>query len=258
MKKLMTYLIDIIITSPPYNIGINYGTYYNDNKTKAEYLEWLEQIARESLSVLKENGSFFLNVGHTSKTPLLPFEIATKFEQVGYKLQNTIMWVKSISIDNEDIGKSNCSISEDISVGHFNPINSRLYLNNCFEYIYHFTKSRNVKINKLADGLAVPYQDKSNIGRYSNKDKRDRGNIWFIPYKTIQIKRKHPSAFPIKLPMNCIKLHGYNKNTIVYDPFIGSGTTALASIELCVNYLGTEISNEYVKLAKERINMKFR
>ncbi|MGD1837823.1 MAG: DNA methyltransferase [Nitrososphaeraceae archaeon] len=136
MKKLNRNLIDIIITSPPYNIKINYGNNYNDNKPKEKYLVWLELVAKESISILKDNGSFFLNVGHTSKNPLLPFEIATRFEQVGYKLQNKIIWIKSISIDKEDVGKSNGSISKDVSLGHFKPISSDCYLSNLYEYVF--------------------------------------------------------------------------------------------------------------------------
>lgn len=78
------------------------------------------------------------------------------------------------------------------------------------EYIFHFTNKGDVEVDKLADGLAVRYQDKSNLGRYSHQDKRDRGNTWFIPYQTIKHKsqRPHPATFPVKLPEMCIKLHG--------------------------------------------------
>jgi site-specific DNA-methyltransferase (adenine-specific) len=146
-------------------------------------------------------------------------------------------------------------IQETVSIGHYQPVNSQKYLNNCFEYIFQFTNFGNVKLDKLADGFAVPYQDKSNIGRYSYHDKRDRGNVWVIPYETIQSKdeRSHPAVFPIMLPYFCIKLHGYDENTIIYDPFIGSGTTAAACIDLGVYYLGTENNNEYIQIAESKI-----
>jgi site-specific DNA-methyltransferase (adenine-specific) len=108
-----------------------------------------------------------------------------------------------------------------------------------------------VKLDKL--GVGVSYQDKTNIGRWkaAKQDKRDRGNVWFIPYPTIQEGRPHPAVFPEKLPLLCIKLHGIKQNMLVYDPFMGIGSTALACLSLGVNYIGTEIDKQYVEMALE-------
>ena len=78
----------------------------------------------------------------------------------------------------------------------------------------------------------MTYQDKTNIGRWktATEDRRDRGNVSFIPYPTIQEARPHPAVFPIKLPVRCIQLHGIKMNMLVYDPFMGIGRTALACI----------------------------
>ena len=124
---------------------------------------------------------------------------------------------------------------------HFKPVTSERFLSGLQEYIFHFTKEGNVKLDKRAIG--VSYQDNTNIGRWKSatEDKRDRGNVWFIPYPTINESRPHPAVFPEKLPYLCIKLHGVKKGMIVYDPFMGIGTTALACIRLGIDYLGTEI-----------------
>ncbi len=188
---------------------------------------------------------------------MLPFEICSKFIGAGYKLQNIIHWIKSISIEVDDIGKKNNIIKTDSSIGHFKPIISQRFLSDLHEYIFHFTKKGDIAIDKLAVG--VKYQDKSNIGRWKSAktDKRDRGNIWFIPYNTIQEKRPHPAIFPEKLPYLCIKLHGIKKNTVIYDPFMGIGTTALACINLNVEFLGTEIDNKYIEIANENIKLRY-
>jgi len=259
-------LVDVIVTSPPYNINKEYG-YYRDNKEGDEYLDWLYQVAKKSLSILEDNGSFFLNIAGTPSDQFLPFKVAQKFKDAGYQLQNTIHWIKSIALEKEDVGKSNTTMQNNYedyyyeinnnnssAIGHFKPIVSQRFLTDCHEYIFHFTKSGEVKLNKLAIG--VPYQDKTNIGRWKSakQDKRDRGNTWFIPYPTITESRPHPAVFPEKLPNLCIKLHGVgDDDLIVYDPFMGTGTTALACLELKVNYLGTEIDEEYIKLAREKI-----
>ena len=157
-----------------------------------------------------------------------------------FKLQNTIHWVKSIAVPENNI-----------NIGHYKPVNSSRYLNNSHEYIFHFSISGNVRIDKLAIG--VPYGDKSNIGRWKHaqKDLRGRGNQWFIPYETVKSKKVHPAMFPIQLPEMCIKLHGLNKNQplIILDPFMGAGSTALAAKNLGCIYVGFEIDSKYHKIA---------
>ena len=245
--------VDIIVTSPPYNINKEYGS-YRDNKERRDYLDWLYEVAQLSYLILKDNGSFFLNIGGTPSYPMLPFEVIEKFKKAGYQLQNTIHWIKSISFEKTDVGKSNGI--RDYSIGHFKPIVSDRYLTDIHEYIFHFTKEGNVKLNKRAIG--VPYQDKTNIGRWKSatQDKRDRGNVWFIPYPTIQESRHHPAVFPEKLPYLCIKMHGVKPDMLVYDPFMGIGTTALACIKLGVNYMGTEMDADYIKVALEDIEKR--
>lgn len=180
------------------------------------------------------------------------FDVVERFKDAGFQLQNPIHWIKSISIEKADVGKSNAKY-DDYSVGHFKPIRSERFLTNLQEYVFHFTKGGTVKLDKRAIG--VPYQDKTNIGRWKSatEDKRDRGNVWFIPYPTINESRPHPAVFPRKLPYLCIKLHGVKPGIVVYDPFMGIGTTALACIHLGVNYLGTEIDGDYIKIANETI-----
>lgn len=249
--------IDVIVTSPPYNIKKQYSQ-YKDDKERAEYLNWLEEIAKSSIVVLNDKGSFFLNISGTPSNPFLALEAAMRFQQAGYALQNVIHWIKSISFEKDDAGKSH-NLQEDgitignAAIGHFKPIVSDRFLTDCHEYIFHFTKNGEVKLDKLAIG--VPYQDKTNIGRWKSakQDKRDRGNTWFIPYPTINESRPHPAVFPEKLPYLCIKLHGVKPGMIVYDPFMGIGTTALACLSLGVNYIGTEIDEEYIKVAQEQI-----
>ena len=245
--------VDVIVTSPPYNINKEYGS-YRDNKERKDYLDWLYEIAQLSYLILKDNGSFFLNIGGTPSYPMLPFEVIEKFKKAEYQLQNTIHWIKSISFEKTDVGKNNGI--RDYSIGHFKPIVSDRYLTDIHEYIFHFTKEGNVKLNKRAIG--VPYQDKTNIGRWKSatQDKRDRGNVWFIPYPTIQESRHHPAVFPEKLPYLCIKMHGVKPDMLVYDPFMGIGTTALACIKLGVKYMGTEIDADYIKVALEYIEKR--
>jgi len=251
MRLMDENSVDVIVTSPPYNIGKPYNSYH-DRLPREKYLDWMEKVAIESKRVMKDDASFFLNVGGTLTDPWIPFDIAQRFRR-HFVLQNVIIWVKSIAIQKEDVGDYP-NILGDIAVGHYRPVNSKRFHHNQFEYIFHFTKNGDVELDKLAIG--VPYQDKSNIERWKSvkADLRDRGNVWFIPYETIQEARPHPSVFPVKLPVMCIKDHGLNKVDLVLDPFMGIGTTAVASIRLGVDFIGFEIDPTYVKIANERIS----
>lgn len=250
LPKLQDASIDVIVTSPPYNIGKPYRT-YNDGRPRGEYLHWMETIAMKSVQKLKDDGSFFLNVGGRPKEPWIATDIANRFRK-HYVLQNTIHWIKSIAIPKVDVGNYG-TITDDIAVGHYQPVNSTRYMSNCHEYIFHFTKTGDVPLDQLAIG--VRYQDKTNIGRWkkAQQDLRGRGNTWFIPYETIQNAREHPTTFPEKLPEMCIKLHGFTNNTLVVDPFMGTGTTAVTCQKLNVKFIGFEIDGAYVAMAERRL-----
>jgi len=251
LQLLEPKTVDVIVTSPPYNLGIEYNT-YQDDKPRVEYLDWMGIIAKESKRVLNDNGSFFLNVGGSLKDPWIPIDVAERFRR-HFTLQNTIHWIKSIAIPKDDAGIS-ANLQEDIAVGHYKPINSQRFHHDCHEYIWHFTKKGDVELNKVSIG--VPYQDKSNINRWKGTngfDKRDRGNTWFIPYETIRESRPHPSTFPEKLPELCIRDHGVKNTNLVLDPFMGIGTTAIVCKKLGIDFIGFEIDSQYLQIANERL-----
>jgi len=242
--------VDVVVTSPPYNIGVRYGS-YNDSMPRVKYLEWIEQVGIAAKRALADDGSFFLNVGNKPKDQWIAWDVAAVLRK-HFVLQNVMHWVKSIAINKSDVGNYP-NISGDIAVGHFKPIVSNRFLNDCHEYIFHFTKTGDVHLDKLAIG--IPYQDKTNIGRWKSAtaDLRDRGNTWFIPYETIKSKsdRPHPATFPEKLPEMCVKLHGGAK--LVMDPFAGIGSTAAAAINLGSSFVGFEIDKDYLETAISRL-----
>jgi site-specific DNA-methyltransferase (adenine-specific) len=266
MSRLGAASVDLVVTSPPYNLGISYGK-YSDRQDRRSYLGWCGEWAEQICSVLKSNGSFFLNIGAAPSNPMLPHEIVMKLREF-FVLQNTIHWIKSISIDphlNPLPGQGEADAGRRVRVeggprtfGHFKPINSPRFLNDCHEYVFHFTKSGRVELNRLA--LGVPYQDKSNIARWSHtsgKDLRCRGNTWFVPYETIQSREKerpHPATFPVQLAEWCIKLHGALRVRTMLDPFLGIGNSAVAAQRCGVKrFLGFEIDEAYLAEAKRRI-----
>jgi site-specific DNA-methyltransferase (adenine-specific) len=255
MRQLDGESVDLVVTSPPYNLGVKYSTYKDDQQREA-YLAWCSQWAEEIKRVLKPLGSLFLNIGAPPSNPMLPFEITEAFTLDGlFVLQNTIHWVKAISIDQDD--------GETLSTGHFKPISSPRFLNDCHEYVFHFTKRGNTPIDRLAIG--VPYTDKTNIARWGHtegRDKRCRGNTWFVPYETIrdrETQRPHPATFPVELVKRCILLHGQPEEAVMLDPFLGIGTAAVAAQQCQVpRFIGFDVDESYLKVAAQRTGAKIR
>ena len=248
LRSLADDSIDVVVTSPPYNLDTKYRT-YRDGGRRDEYLDWSCTWGREICRVLKPAGSFFLNLGAAPSNPLLPYQVVLRFSEF-LVLQNTIHWIKSISID--------LKRGSHFSRGHFKPIRSPKFLNDCQEFIFHFTKSGEVKIDRLSIG--VPYQHKSNIRRWSHtqgRDRRCRGNTWFIPYKTIRSRdrqRPHPATFPVELAENCFRLHGLAPDSVALDPFLGLGSSAIAAQNCGLpTFIGFEIDAYYLDLAREQL-----
>ena len=245
--------VGVVVTSPPYNLGIKYRS-YRDDMPRTEYLNWTDRWIRALARVMAPQGSFFLNVGAKPTDPWIALEVA-QVARRNFQLQNTIHWVKSIAIDREATGAS-LALDRDVAIGHYKPINSDRFVNDCHEFIFHFTPSGRTRLDRRAVG--VPYQDSSNIARWASSGDglRCRGNTWFIPYETIQSRdrdRPHPASFPPKVPEQCIRLHGADRAGLVLDPFLGLGNSAVAAVQLGQDFVGIELDEHYLKEAVSRI-----
>lgn len=231
--------VDVVVTSPPYNLDLAYGS-YADARAEPEYLDFIVQACAAVRRVMRPDASFFLNISGASTRPWLPFELIVRLRAM-FVLQNHITWIKSIATGAD-------------SVGHFKPLNGRRFLNHNHEHIFHLTLSGQVQLDRLAIG--VPFKDKSNIARRGHaQDARCRGNTWFIPYRTVQSrseKYNHPGTFPVDLPRWCIRLHG-QQGAVVLDPFAGTGTTLVAAGLEGAQGIGVELDCAYVATALARL-----
>ena len=251
-RQLGPQSVDVIVTSPPYNLGIAYGQ-YEDTLSAVDYLEWTREWIAAAARALRPDGSLFLNVGAKPSDPWTALDVAQAARPC-LRLQNLIHWVKSIAIERSAAGAA-AGLARDLAVGHYKPINSRRYLNDCHEFIFHFTPRGSTTIDRLA--LGVPYQDQSNITRWQGAADglRCRGNTWFIPYDTIQRRdrdRPHPATFPSRLPEQCLRLHGLKRIELAMDPFTGLGSTAVACARLGLNFVGADIDGTYLEEAAAR------
>jgi site-specific DNA-methyltransferase (adenine-specific) len=244
--------VDAMVTSPPYNLGVRYRS-YDDTLPRDAYLEWTGRWVAAAARALAADGALFLNVGAKPTDPWTALDVAQAVRPHLY-LQNTIHWIKSIAIEKALAG-SRAGLEDDLAVGHYKPINSRRFLHDCHEFVFHFTPAGHTPLDRKAVG--VRYQDASNVARWQGgaSGVRCRGNTWFIPYDTIQRRdtdRPHPATFPPRLPEMCLRLHGVTRAGMVADPFLGLGSTAVACAGLGLDFLGIEMDEDYLREAIER------
>lgn len=220
LPKLQSNSVDLCITSPPYKTSDGYNE------------ENLKFVFSQCYRILKDNTLFFLNFGHLAEDKFRPFATCKLAMDIGFNLNDTITWVKN----------------------HYKPIQGNRRLNNLSEFIFILYKGKMPLLNRLSIG--IPYADKSNVNRFNGGlDLKCGGNIWYIDYETInKVEDKgHNDRYPIELPEKCIKLCGYDVNTIL-DPYSGSGTTGIACKSLNKEYIGIECSDVHYEHSITRIN----
>jgi site-specific DNA-methyltransferase (adenine-specific) len=246
LPRLQAGSVSAVVTSPPYNLGIRYRS-YDDSLPRERYLQWTGEWIQAVQRVLESDGSLFLNVGAKPTDPWTAIDVAQAARH-HLELQNTIHWIKSIAIDRDAAGLAT-DLDRDIAVGHYKPINSPRFVNDCHEFIFHFTPKGRTPLDRRAIG--VKYQDASNIARWQSggENLRCRGNTWFIPYDTIQSRdkdRPHPATFPPRIPEFCFKLHGLSRVHTAMDPFLGLGSSAVAAAALGLDFVGIEMDEHYL------------
>lgn len=219
--------VDVIVTSPPYNRGKTYSGddagRHDDRLPEADYRALLRRVFGECLRVLRSDGVFFLNIGDSATDPGKSELVLAEAKAAGFHFLQEVIWVKSL------LGR-----------GHYTPSGGTRRLNNLWESVFVLVKHRK-RYRFDTKAIGIPYVDKSNIGRYSESDLRDPGNVWLIPYRKTTgktIKKGHDAPFPVELARRCIRL--VPEAEVVLDPFLGTGSTLAAARSLGLEGIGYE------------------
>lgn len=226
MNELPDNSVHLMITSPPYNVTKE----YDENLTLNDYLKMIDSVMREVYRVLVNGGRACINVANLGRKPYIPLSeyIGNIMTNIGFNYRGQIIWDKSASVGQSCAWGSWKSAS--------NPI-----LRDVHEYILVFSKG-DLKRKKGIDTIS-----KEDFLEWTK-------SIWKMNTESAK-KVCHPAPFPIELPHRLINLYSF-EGDIVLDPFIGSGTTAIAAIKNNRKFIGYEISEDYINIANNRI-MKY-
>ncbi len=219
--------IDLIVTSPPYNVDIKYGS-YNDNIPHDKYLEFTEKWLAKCLNFVKSDGRLCLNIPldkNKGGQQSVYADITTVAKKVGWKYHSTIIW-------NEQ------NISRRTAWGSWMSA-SAPYVIAPVEAIVILYKDRWEKIRKGESDIT-----RDEFIEWTN-------GMWSFSGES-KSKIGHPTPFPVELPERCIKLFSFVRD-VVLDPFLGSGTTLLACLVTNRTGIGVEINENYCKLAVKRL-----
>ena len=234
MKDIPNNSLHLMITSPPYNVSKE----YDNDLSLNEYLSLLKNCFTETYRVLVDGGRACINIANVGRKPYIPLSdyVSKIMIEIGFNMRGEIIWNKSAGAGISTAWGSFQSAS--------NPI-----LRDVHEYILIFSKG-NYKRERDKEEKELR---KDNITKEEFIEWTK--SVWTM--NTESAKRiGHPAPFPEELPNRLIKLFSFT-NDIVIDPFMGSGTTAIAAIKNNRNFVGYEINKEYINLANNRIlNLK--
>ena len=227
MEELPDHSIHLMVTSPPYNVGKD----YDEDLTLREYKALLKRVFKEVYRVLAVGGRACVNVTNVGRKPYIPIHsyIIGDMLDIGFLMRGEIIWDKSSSAGKSTAWGSWKSAS--------NPT-----LRDTHEYILVFSKDQFSRRKCEGKGDTI---SKKEFLEYTK-------SVW--SFRTESATRVgHPAPFPIELPTRLIKLYTFESD-VVLDPFIGSGTTAIACINTKRNFVGYDKEKEYVEIANKRIN----
>ena len=248
MRSMEDDSVDLVMTSPPYAMQRK-STYGGVDADR--YPFWMETVGKEIFRVLKPSGSFVLNIKENVEDGVRSFYV---YETVGrlarvFRWTDTFIWNK---------------------LNPF-PTGSKKRLKDGFEYCYWFTKTPEYKF--FPDSVLVPStskyleSEKRRKNKAGHKCKNGSGMDMTKRYVSDMIRPSnvislatdttnhlHPASFPLGLPLFFIKLMT-EEDDVVFDPFMGSGTTLLAAQQLGRKYTGCDVVEKYVEITNERLDL---
>ena len=224
MSELEDNSISLTVTSPPYNIGKE----SDQDLTSIQYWDLMNKTFKEVLRVTQPGGRVVINIANLGRKPYQPLNkhFTDMLINLGFLMRGEIIWQKSKG--------ANANFAWGSWMSASNPV-----LRDIHEYCIVFSK----------ESFKRQVSGESTISKENFME--STLSIWNIPPERAK-KIGHPAPFPVELPKRFIELYSF-KDEVILDPFIGSGTTALAARSLERHYIGYEINNDYIQIANLRL-----
>jgi site-specific DNA-methyltransferase (adenine-specific) len=253
MKTFPEGSIDLLVTSPPYNVNISYDV-HKDDLPMEEYYEWSKDWLREAFRVLKDDGRIAVNVPNELNVQerggriLFVAEFWMMMKEVGFKFSGLV-----------DLTEDSPHRVRQTAWGSWMSA-SAPYVYNPKECIILAYKKSSKKLSKgVSQWLGTPTEVTTEDGKvkkkmvYQDEDKKEFMNLVFGRWEYFADTRSLTKAtFSMDIPAKAIKILSY-KNDIVLDPFMGSGTSAFAAELLDRRWVGIELSPDYTEIARKRV-----
>lgn len=253
MGKLPESIIDLIVTSPPYNVGIDYDS-HDDNQSMEEYWKFTEKWVGESFRILKDDGRIAVNIPYEVNVQdrggrvLFMSEFWSIMKKVGFKFYGLV-----------DLDENSPHRSKTTAWGSWMSPSSPYIYNpkECVILAYKKDRIKKVKGEPQWVGEVVDIEQEDGIIKkktmYQDEDKKDFMSLVYGQWEYFADTRQQTKAtFSMDIPTKAIKILTY-KNDIVLDPFTGSGTSLVAAETLGRKWIGIELSSNYVEVAKKRV-----
>ncbi len=231
MSQIPDNSVHLMVTSPPYNVTKE----YDDDLTLSEYLELLHNVFSEVYRVLTPGGRAVVNIANVGRKPYIPLasHVNVLMSEIGFLMRGEVIWDKSASAGSSTAWGSFQSAS--------NPC-----LRDIHEYLLIFSKGQ-FKLNRTSDEREGERVDTIEKQEFIDLTK----SIWSFPTASAK-KIGHPAPFPVELPRRCIEFFTF-QGDVVLDPFMGSGSTAIAATKSSRAYICYDINEEYITLAEQRL-----
>ena len=253
MSKMPNDSIDLIVTSPPYNVGIDYDS-CDDRKSMEDYWEWTKEWLTESFKVLKDDGRIAVNI---------PYEVNVQ-DRGGRVLFMSEFWaiMKKIGFNFYglvDLDENSPHRSKTTAWGSWMSPSSPYIYNPKECVILAYKKDRIKKIkgeSQWTGEMTDIEQEDGSIKKkmvYQDEDKKEFMSLVYGQWEYFaDTKQQTKATFSMDIPMRALKILTY-KNDIILDPFTGSGTSLVAAEILGRRWIGIELSPNYCKVAQERV-----
>ena len=249
MKEMPDSFVDLIVTSPPYGVNIKYDVHDDDMEIN-QYLDFTRNWMTEAYKVLKDDGRIAVNIPYEINRQekggriFLVSEVYQVMKQIGFKFYGIV-----------DLEEDSPHRSKTTAWGSWMSPSSPYIYNpkECVILAYKKHHIKKVKGEPQWKGEPIQTEEGKTKMLYTEQDKKEFMELVFGQWKYLNDSRPMTKAtFSMDIPAKAIKILTY-KNDIVMDPFNGSGTSCVAAEILDRRWIGIELSENYTKIATERI-----